>query len=29
MYEIGKIVLDGDRDSLVGDERVKKAYLGG
>lgn len=29
VYEIGKIVLDGDRESLVGDERVKKAYLGG
>jgi branched-chain amino acid transport system ATP-binding protein len=29
VYEIGRIVLDGDRDSLVGDERVKKAYLGG
>ena len=29
VYEIGRIVLEGKQEELVGDERVKKAYLGG
>ena len=29
VFEIGKIALDGDKQSLINDERVKDVFLGG
>jgi branched-chain amino acid transport system ATP-binding protein len=28
VLEIGRIVMEGDRDALLNDERIKSAYLG-
>jgi branched-chain amino acid transport system ATP-binding protein len=29
VLEGGRIVMEGDRDSLLGDDRIRKAYIGG
>ena len=29
VFELGKIAVEGDQQSLVGDERVKDVFLGG